>query len=218
MPFTTLCSKAQGRMRRYLLSAVACVVALTFSPVCAPAKDKDKKYDRPSDRYGYGYNYGGPGRGTGQRDNAEIRYMKRMMDLNQAGVRLGSLAQDRARHGELRDFAASMQARLRRQNDNFLDQLDSWYRVRYAPRPDEDFLAKMDVASRTRGDEFEIRILKTMVDYFNQRMTETHRGLDKSITHSDLQSLTQRSLDRDRDSRDQARAWLRKWYNIDYRG
>jgi uncharacterized protein (DUF305 family) len=156
---------------------------------------------------------------SGDRDRRnEINFMQRMMDLEAAAVQLAQVGQGRTSHRELRDLLD----RVGSSGQNRVDQLGSWlrqwYGIRYTPQIDPKYAAQISVLSQRgiRGDEFEIRMLKTMADHQSEVAALIARN-QSNVTQEDLRQILRPTMDNRNARARQCRNWLRSWYNISYK-
>lgn len=206
------------------LSLALGLAALLAIPAPAPADD-DKfrikidgdrdRYDYDRDRYRDRYGDWDQRRSPAYRD--DIRFLRRMADRNEGVQRMANLARDRARHEELRDFARRLEEDRSRDKRDYQARLSQWYDVDYNAQMDEEAQNKYSMLRNSPSDEFDIRFLKVVIDR-GQEDIALARAMRDDQMREGLRERTRELIQQRRNEVYQARAWLKRWYDIDYEG
>lgn len=147
----------------------------------------------------------------------EIDFMQRMMDIEAASIRLAQVGERKSSHHDLRDLLDQIANSGQNRIDQFGDWLNKWYGVRYTPRIDSKYADRASVLSQSgmRSDEFEIRMLKSMVENQQEEVLLIDR-YQPYIVHEALRDMLRPTRDNRVERTQKFQTWLKSWYDISY--
>lgn len=149
--------------------------------------------------------------------NAEVRFMSQFMDFEASAVALGKVGNNKTRHSDLRQYMDSDKDYGQRRIAKLSDWMNNWYRKDYRPIVDSKYAQRADMLSKSgmRDDEFEIRLLKTVIEHHQQEIVMIEQALP-DLTHTDLREMASAVLNKRIREVSQLQSWLKNWYDISY--
>lgn len=152
----------------------------------------------------------------GARDT-EIDFMQRLMDSEYAAVKLAQAGDDKTRRKDMKDYLDNVGRTSQGRINRVSGMMDNWYRLRYAPVMDPKYDTRVGVLRNrdVRGDEFEIRMLKSMIEQRQEENAMISRYVAR-LDHADLRDIANTVCTKNDEQARRLQSWLKDWYDITY--
>jgi uncharacterized protein (DUF305 family) len=145
---------------------------------------------------------------------AEIRFMKDMIDHHHMAVMMGDMAVEKAVHTELAELGADIVETQTTEIEQMRSWLRDWYGIEYEPqmsRHDEREMSELE------GEEFEIEFLQGMIRHHAMAVMMS-RSILRHAGHDELKDLARQIIETQTAEIQQMQDWLSEWYAIDHHG
>lgn len=143
-------------------------------------------------------------------------YMRAVMQAHGGAIAWSKLAETRATHPELRDFARRIVREESQINTQFSRDMQGWYGVRATrdmQRPSAADQAILNNLQSLCGRDFEIAYMQAMITHLTESIAMAQDAMPR-LTHSELRETAQSMVRTHCAERDQLLNWLSTWYDI----
>lgn len=148
----------------------------------------------------------------------DLHFIDMMIEHHQMGIDMAKMAQNKASHAELKDFATKMAED--QQKD--IDQLKKWRDEWYAGKPKSDHMnmpgmsgmkmqpmdmSKLEAAS---GNEFDLMFIDLMVPHHQMAIDMSKEALKKA-EHAPLKTFARTTINKQQKEKTQLSKWRASW-------
>lgn len=182
--------------------------------------DRDRNsysYDRDRDRGDYQSSDRARSRRFSENRQAVSDFMDRLMDYEASAIELARAGMNKTRHRELANFLDGVDQWGVKRVNRLANVVSDAYGVRLDARTTPKYEKRADVLRdpNVRGDEFEIRLLKSIIEEHQQEAAFIQRNLP-NIDNDQVRRTVQDLYDLRVKNARQCQSWLKSWYDIDY--
>jgi uncharacterized protein (DUF305 family) len=149
----------------------------------------------------------------------ERTYLQTMIQGHVGAIQISRLAQRKADHAQLRDFARRVADEETQMNSMFAGDLRDWYNVRLSTAMQQAMPMDQDVYNRLRnlsGRDFEVAYMQAMITSFTEAINMSQQSAPR-FPHADLRNVVTGMASAHTQERAQLVSWLSSWYNVSVR-
>ena len=151
---------------------------------------------------------------TQRQAQAEIRFLKGMIDHHHMAVMTAELCVERAVHAELREMCEDIATTQMAEIEQMQGWLEDWYGITYEPRMTPGMENEVDRLAALSGQDFEVAFLEMMIEHHQGAIKEARKIADRAF-HPELVALANNIIAAQSAEIAMMREWLRDWYGIE---
>ena len=148
---------------------------------------------------------------------AEIRFMKDMIDHHHMAVMMGEMAVEKAVHAELAELGAEIVETQTAEIEQMQSWLRDWYGIEYEPQMSKRDEREMAELEELEGEEFEVEFLQGMIRHHAMAVMMS-RSILRHAGHEELKDLARQIIETQTEEIQQMQDWLSEWYDIGHHG